>query len=161
MPQLDLTWYPSQLFWLCVTFFTLYFIVSKMIAPKIENILAKRQDKIDDYLMRASLTKEKAENSLEKYNKALKDATKQANESLEKTKIELEAEITNKQEELAERLQKQIFDGEQLIAKNKEAALVKVRDVSEELAKVVIDKIGITGVANENIKSAIKSLAKD
>ena len=31
MPQLDFSVFPSQLFWLCVTFFTMLFVMSKFI----------------------------------------------------------------------------------------------------------------------------------
>lgn len=101
MPQLDSTWYASQLFWLCISFFTLLFIMANFIVPRIADILARRQNKIDEYIDKAAETKRRAEESLAKYNEALSNATREANASLERIKRELEAEIVSKQDELA------------------------------------------------------------
>ena len=78
MPQLDPTWYASQLFWLCVSFFTLLFVMANFIAPKIADILARRQNKIDEYIDKAAETKRRAEESLAKYNEALSNATRES-----------------------------------------------------------------------------------
>lgn len=161
MPQLDPTWFASQLFWLVISFFSMLFIMSKFIAPRIADILAKRQHKIDEYLDRAAETKQQAEESLAKYNLALNQATQEANEALEQTKKALETEVIKKQEALAKKLHKRVMDGEAKIAAGKDDALAKVRVVSEELAKVVIKKIGIDGISNDNVKAAIKTLAKN
>lgn len=161
MPQLDTTWFASQLFWLVICFFSLLFVMSKIITPLIADILSKRQHKIDEYIDRATETKEQAEKSLAKYNDALNLATQKANATLEKTKKELEATIVNKQDELSKQLNKKVMDGEAKIAAGKEEALAKVREISEELAGVVIKKIGISGISNDNVKDAIKNLAKN
>lgn len=161
MPQLDPTWFASQLFWLVISFFSMLFIMSKFIAPRIADILAKRQHKIDEYLDRAAETKQQAEESLAKYNAALSQATREANEALEQTKKALEAEVSKKQEALAKKLHQRVMDGEAKIAAGKEDALAKVRGVSEELAAVVIKKIGVDGISNDNVKAAIKTLAKN
>lgn len=161
MPQLDPTWYASQLFWLFVSFFTLLFVMANFIAPKIADILARRQNKIDEYIDKAAETKRRAEESLAKYNEALSNATREANASLERIKRELEAEIVSKQDELAKRLRKKVSDGEAKINHSKGEALEKVRDISEELAGEIIKKIGISGVANENIREAVRQSAKN
>ena len=75
MPQLDPTWYVSQLFWLCICFFTLLFFMANFIVPRIADILERRQNKIDEYLDKAVETKRRAEESLSKYNEALSAAT--------------------------------------------------------------------------------------
>lgn len=74
--------------------------------------MARRQNKIDEYIDKAAETKRRAEESLAKYNEALSNATREANASLERIKRELEAEIVSKQDELAKRLRKKVSDGE-------------------------------------------------
>lgn len=156
MPQLDPTWYVSQLFWLCICFFTLLFFMANFIVPRIADILNRRQNKIDEYLDKAAETKRLAEESLAKYNLALSNATKEANEALEVTKKELEAEITSKQNQLAQRLRKKVSEGETKINQSKADTLDKVRDISADLATEIVKKIGISGVANENIRKVIR-----
>ena len=54
MPQLDFSVFPSQLFWLCVTFFTMLFVMSKFITQRIAEMINLRKEKIDDYLKELS-----------------------------------------------------------------------------------------------------------
>ena len=103
MPQLDFSVFPSQLFWLCITFFTMLFIMSKFIIPKTAEMINLRKEKIDGYLQKAAELKEKVEETLDKYNKALQKATEEANQSLQKTQQELDASIERKQAELQDR----------------------------------------------------------
>ena len=80
----------------------------------------------------------------------------EANEALEVTKKELEAEITSKQNQLAQRLRKKVSEGEAKINQSKAETLDKVRDISAELAAEIVKKIGVSGVANENIRKVIR-----
>ncbi|KJV69447.1 ATP synthase subunit B family protein [Candidatus Neoehrlichia procyonis] len=42
IPQLDTSTYLSQLFWFIISFTSLYFVVSKLVIPKIEDLIRKR-----------------------------------------------------------------------------------------------------------------------
>ena len=61
MPQLDFSVFPSQLFWLCITFFAMLFIMSRFIIPKTAEMINLRKEKIDGYLEKAAELKEKVE----------------------------------------------------------------------------------------------------
>ena len=142
MPQLDSSTFTSQLFWLIVCFFSMLFIMSHFIVPRIADILEQRQRKIDGYLNKAHNIRLEAEDSLKKYQDALAEATN--------------TYMQNKQDELAAKLQKKIAAGEAEIAKSKEEALAKVKEMSEELAQAVVAKIGLTTISAKDIKDAVK-----
>ena len=95
MPHLDTSTYTSQIFWLLICFFSMMFIMSKFIIPKIAEIRQQRYDKLDGYLHKAEELQKKTENAIKKYEEALSEATKNANQSIQSTKDEL---IKNKQE---------------------------------------------------------------
>ncbi|MGN0914550.1 MAG: hypothetical protein ACI4OW_06625 [Alphaproteobacteria bacterium] len=156
MPQLDTSTFASQLFWLCICFFTMLFIMSKIIIPKIADILEQRQRKIDSYLNKAYQIKLQAEEALKKYQDALTDATQKANASLAETQNELNQLVEKKQQDLDLRLHKKIMEGEAEIEQSREDALNKVKSISEELALEIIKKIGIDGINKTDIKNAIK-----
>lgn len=161
MPQLDPTWYVSQLFWLCICFFTMLFIMGKIFAPRIADILAQRQHKIDNYLVKAHQLKEQAEESLQKYHEALAQATADANETLEKTHKELDDYMSKKQSDLAEKLNAKIKEGEEQIIASKEQALKEVRGIAEELALDVVKKMGIKQISVQDLKNSLKKVAND
>ena len=53
MPQFDVSHFSSQLFWLITVFGCLYFLVSKLITPKIESILDNRKNFLEDNINHA------------------------------------------------------------------------------------------------------------
>lgn len=161
MPQLDPTWYVSQLFWLCVCFFTMLFIMGKIIAPRIADILAQRQRKIDDYLVKAHQIKEQAEESLQKYHEALAKATAEADDALAQTHRELADYISKKQDDLAKKLNAKISEGEAQINAQKEQALKEVYKIAEVLAVDVVEKMGLKQISSQNLKDSLKKIAND
>ena len=158
MPQLDSNTYASQLFWLVVCFFSMLFIMSRFIIPKIREIIESRQKKINDDLEQARTVKEKAEASLQKYEKALNDATAKANQSIERTQAELKSFIENRQTELSEHLNKKIKEGEAQIEQKRIKALQNIEAISGELAINVAKKVGLKDIKETDIKEAIKTL---
>lgn len=158
MPQLDTSTFTSQLFWLVVCFFSMMFIMSKFIIPRIADIMDQRQRKIDGYLNKAADFKLQAEASLKKYQEALTQATADANFSLAQTKEELNELIKSKQCELDAKLQKKIKDGEKDINRSKEEALKQVQSIAEELAGDVIKKIGLPTLSRTEIKAVMKEI---
>ena len=136
MPQLDSSTFTSQIFWLVICFFSMMFIMSKFIIPKIAEVIERRQRKIDGYLNKATHFKQEAEAALQKYQEALAKATAQADKSLQDTKEEMNQLITERQNELSEALQKKIKEGEVEINSEKEKALKEVKNVSEKFSDI-------------------------
>lgn len=158
MPQLDTSTFASQLFWLCICFFSMLFIMSKFIIPKIADVLEQRQRKIDGYLTKAHQIKIQAEETLKKYQDALSEANQHATQALSKTQIELNSMIEKKQNELNAQLQKMLQEGEIEIAKSQKEAINKVKAVSEDLALDIVKKIGLKDISSADIKAAIKTI---
>lgn len=161
MPQLDFSVFPSQLFWLVITFSTMFLIMYKFVIPKTAEMINLRKQKIDGDLEKASEIKKKVEQTLNKYNKALADATAKANVSLEKTKEELTETINRKQADLSARLKAEIESGEKKIVASKEKALQKVEEVSAELAVEVLQKLGFAGIKTKDAVDALNVLKKE
>ena len=64
MPQFNAKSFNSQLFWLALTFATLYFIVTYLILPRIRENIRLRKNKIANDLERAESIKIEVENML-------------------------------------------------------------------------------------------------
>ncbi len=161
MPQLDFSIFPSQLFWLVVSFFIMLLIMKLVIIPKTAEMINLRKEKIDSDLEKAAQIKQKVEKTLEKYQQALKEANVKANISLQKTKDELNETISRRQVDLSARLKAEIEDGEKKIAASKEKALQKAEEASAELAVVVLNKLGFGGVKAKDAARALDVLKKE
>ncbi len=155
MPQLDFSVFPSQLFWLSVTFFAMLFVMSKIIIPRIAEMINLRREKIDDYLEKSAEIKEKAEEALERYHNALKQATDEANQSLQKTQQDLKNMIDRRQADLSEELNRQISEGEKKIQASKEKVMKQAEEIAAELAGEVVKKLGFK-VSAKALQAAVK-----
>lgn len=100
MPQFDVGFYASQLFWLAVVFACLYFLVSKFIVPKAESILVARsrcfEDNIryaDEYNEKAKFLHDSRAEALEEIDVSVKEAQQQALDILEENFVAKRAEI--------------------------------------------------------------------
>lgn len=161
MPQLDFSVFPSQLFWLLISFFSMLFIMSRFIIPKTAEMINLRKEKIDGDLQKAAEIKQQVEKALEKYHAALKEATDKAQISLQKNRDELGEMINRKQEDLAAKLEAEISGGEKKIEQAKEKALQKVEASAAELAIDVLKNLGFGGVKAKDAVAAIDSLKKE
>jgi len=159
MPQLDVSTYATQVFWLAITFTTLFIIMWKVAIPKIINVLEARQDKIDSQLNRAETLKKEAEAAMAAYEASLTEARTKAAATVTEAAAKI-AELTHDSEtELAQRLNKKLSDSEKAIDKAKNDALKDMRTVAVEVAQSATEKlIGETidsGLVNKAVDDAL------
>ncbi|NKD78000.1 F0F1 ATP synthase subunit B' [Haematospirillum sp. H1815] len=161
MPQFDPSTFASQLFWLAVTFMLLYVLVSRYAIPRLGEIMEQRQRTVEDDLDRAKQLKAETETSIRAYEKALADARSKAQDLLRQAQEEVtrQAEIRNR--EVSVRLAAQIRDGEDRIAKARDAALVSVRDLASVVASDAAAKLSGVAFDAERVRSAVADAVKE
>lgn len=150
LPQLDIQTYPSQIFWLIVSFIVLYFLVSKIAVPRISDVLEERQERIADDLDKAETLKKESEQVRAEYEKALADArdkahtaTREAQDAVSKSGAEAEAEAQGK-------VAAMLKDAEVRIAAARTEAIGNVRSVARDVAGDAVTKlIGVQVAADE------------
>ena len=74
MPQLDISTFPPQLFWLAVTFIVLYLLMSRLGLPRVTAIIEARRKRLDDDLSRAAEVRAEAEATVAAYQRTLAEA---------------------------------------------------------------------------------------
>ena len=140
LPQLDLATYPSQVFWLVISFVVLYFLVAKLAMPRIAEVLEERQERIEDDLDKAETLKKEAYQVRIEYEKALSAAREKAQDA-----------TRHAQEEIAKRS-----------AEAESAAQVKVTVMLEEAEKrIAASKTGAEGKPGDPISSLERSVAQE
>ena len=78
MPQLDVSTFPSQIFWLIICFSVLYYLLSRRALPRISETLEARQDRIAADLDQAQRLRREAEAALASYEEAMAKAQDRA-----------------------------------------------------------------------------------
>src|SRR3546814_10856843 len=80
LPQLDADTYPTQIFWLVVTFVILYLIMSKVALPRIAEVLEERQERVADDIETAERLRSEAAVVQSEYETAMAEARGKAQE---------------------------------------------------------------------------------
>lgn len=141
MPQLDVTTFSSQIFWLVVTFIALFLIMWRVSVPKIADALEARQKRIDDNLARAEELKKEAEAAMEAYEASLADARSEAQSAVLEANAKLAEESQTREAELGEALAKRIAESEANIAAAMDEAIANIRDAAAEVAVSAAERL--------------------
>ena len=80
MPQLEISTFLPQIFWLVITFAALYVVMWKIAVPGIAEVLESRQKRIEVNLEKAAKAKQEAEETLSAYEDSIKKANSEAQE---------------------------------------------------------------------------------
>lgn len=155
LPQLNLDTFPSQIFWLILAFFALYWLMSKIALPRIASVLEERADAIAGDLDRAEELKRKAEEAEAAYKQALADARAKAQAIAAETRAEIQKEVDAATARADAEISARAAEGEKRIAEMRETAIQGVREVAEETAIAVVERI-LPGVADDQaVRSAV------
>ncbi|WDI32297.1 hypothetical protein PUV54_03710 [Hyphococcus flavus] len=160
LPQLDPAWWPSQLFWLVLTFGVLYWLMAGRFLPSLGGAIEERRDRIADDLDKASEFKREADEAEAAYNKALADARAKAQGIAADTRGEVDKEIAELQAETNEALDKQLEAAEARITKMKTDAAAKVREAASDTTRAVVEALIDEAPTDDAVKRAIDSVAQ-
>jgi F-type H+-transporting ATPase subunit b len=161
MPQLDISTWPPQLFWLAVTFLILYFVVSRFVIPGTGGVIALRKSTIDGDLASAQKLKLETENAIKSYEAALAEAKAKANAIVTESHNALNAGIEAERTELDHALGAKIAAGEKSIAASRDKALQGVAGMATEIAVQIVQQLIDAKVTKTAAAAAVsKSLGK-
>ena len=141
LPQLDISTWPSQLFWLVVLFTTGYIIMAKFVTPRIGTVLEERRAKLDNDIVKARVASEDAARIRAEYEADL-DAARSAAAEIAK---QATAEAAKKAEvgdiKIAKKLAEKVAKAEGKLATARNDALVNLNNVAAEAALSAVAKL--------------------
>src|SRR6185437_5549120 len=141
MPQLDVSTFPTQLFWLLISFVLLYLLMARLGLTRVGRILTQRRGRIDGDLEKADQMKAEAEAVIAAYERALAEARAQAQQTLKETTERLNAQSAERQRQVAEKLAGETAAAERRIEAAKTAALADLRNVAVDVARAAAAKL--------------------
>lgn len=141
LPQLDSASWPSQLFWLALTFGGLYWLMATYFLPRIGATLEERRDRIADDLDKAAEGRRMAGEAEGAYNRSLADARAKAQAIAAQTRDDVGAEVAELQKEAEESVAEKTEAAEARIAAMKASAAAKVRDAAAETTRAIVETL--------------------
>ncbi len=159
MPQFDAKSFNSQLFWLIITFTTLYFIITYFILPRIRENIRLRKNKIANDLERAENIKAEIENMISQSNIKLEEAKNKAQKSIKDSLLRSNKEYDN----LIDSTKKQIADKQIKAERNiKEYKISLEKDIEKStisLCAVILSKLNYKNATTEQIQEKLSKFS--
>lgn len=156
MPQLDISTYFTQFFWVIVTFLSFWFVMDKFIVVKIAENIDNRKRKYDDIIIKAKKVNQKAKASLEKYEEAIAAAQKEAMEKIKQNEEELKNTISKKQEEIENKINQTIETKQEYLEKEVKNTMLNIDSLAELTALKVLQQLDIKNITIDDIKELSK-----
>lgn len=141
MPQFDITRFPSQIFWLVVSFAILYFLMAKLVLPRIGSIVESRDAKIQADLDAAQKANDVARAAAQEQEKALSTARGQASQLVREAAEAAATQTSAKMHEIADRLAGEITAAERRIGEQRSQTLSGLTSMSAEIATAVLTRL--------------------
>ncbi len=141
MPQLDISTWPPQLFWLAITFLALYFVMSRVAIPRTGGVIALRKSTIDGDLAAAQKLKTETDNAIKSYEAALAEAKAKAQAINIENRNTLNAEIEAERAKLDAALGAKISAAEKKVATSRDKAMAEVAGMAADIASQIVQQL--------------------
>ena len=159
-PPFEQWHYPSQLFWLFLTFGGLYFVLSRIVLPRLSNNLERRSDTIADDLDEAAKLNEQAEEAKRELELNLAKARSGARETVAEAEAEMADEIASETRRADAELESKLEKAEARIQELRTEAMDNVQTVATEATQAILEKLGVTAKASK-AKAAVAAVLKE
>ena len=163
LPQLDISTWPTQLFWLVVTFIIAYILMSRLVTPKIGSVLENRTATITRDLDSAKAADAEAKATFDAYEKSLADAREAAATQAAAAMAEAKANAQAAEDELSKKLNRKVKTAETKLATMRAEAMENLEDIAADAAGQAVKQLaGISAtkaVLSKHIKKAAQTIA--
>jgi F-type H+-transporting ATPase subunit b len=160
-PPFDKQTFPSQVFWLTLTFVALYLLMARIALPRIDSILERRRARIAGDLAEAQRLKGQSDAAIASYEKSLADARGRAQAVVNDSRQRQVTEAETGRKALDATINARIGEAETRIAQTKSAAMVNVRGIATDAASAIVQRlIGGTPASPDMVAAAVADALK-
>ncbi len=160
MPQLNPEFWISQIFWLILTFGTMYVVLSKFILPKISNNLESRKSQILENIEAAEKQREYSEAKLREYDEIILKSKGEAKTMFNQTREKVVKDIVAKKEILDQQIDDEINKAEKEIEVLRVSAPDKINKIAIETSSELLEKLIGSGVNSSSISAIVDDLSR-
>ena len=155
MPQLDISTFLPQLFWLIISFALLYFVLSKYCLPGLSGVFSERNKKISHALAIAEKNKEEAFKLKSEYEAMLAQATKTKDAMISDALKDISKMMDHKIIEHELELKVMVSNSEEKIQNFKKQSEGDIRKIAAKAAKEILANLNVNA-DEDSVLQAIK-----
>ena len=161
LPQLDLSTYPSLMFWAVISLIIGYFLMSYVVTPNIQSILNLRETNIQNDLVKAKASNqenEKIKQSIINHQKEIKlKSQKLINEALSVSKLTIE----KTEFEISKQVNSKISKSENSIQEIQKQAISEIINNADEIIVEIVKKFTNIKYDKSDFKQVVRSASKN
>lgn len=140
-PPFDSSSFAGQLFWLALTFGSLYLLMSRIALPRIASIIEEREGTIEKALGEAAAAQKASEAEATALEQALVKAKTNAQAIAAEARAKSSKEIEVKRQKVEEELSAKMVAAETAIADTKAKAMANVEDIAKDAVSAMIETL--------------------
>jgi F-type H+-transporting ATPase subunit b len=159
-PPFNSQTFPSQLVWLVVCFVLLYALMAKWALPQVARVIEHRQKRIADDFAEAARLKQRSDEAVAAYEKALADARSRAQAIANQMQEKQAAEAEALRKKIEADLHRKMAEAEKTIATAKQAALGNVRAIAQDAAGAIVERLIGSTPSAQAVANAVADVLK-
>ncbi len=150
--------FPSQIFWLVVTFAILYFTLANVLLPKIKAAIEDRDNVIANDVTKAAEASARADVAVKELEAKIAEARARGRDTAARAKAEADALAAAETAKADAALETRLAAAEKRIGEVRAAAMSNVAQVAEDAATAIAEKLTGAPVAGGAAKQAVASV---
>lgn len=163
MPQLEISTFPNQIFWLLVTLVLIYVILTRIAIPRISAVLAERSGTITNDIAAAEDLKQQAVAAEAAYEQALADARAEAQNIVAAARVDIQNDLDVAIQAADSQIAAKTAESEKAIGEIRAGSVESVKIVAKDAAKEIVAVLGGKADAktvNAAVEARLKGGAK-
>ena len=160
MPQLNPEYWVSQIFWLIISFGTMFIILSKIVLPKISGNLEARKSQIMENIEIAERQREESEVKIKEYEKIILNSKNGAKNYFNDARKKVIENINLKKETLENQINEEIKSAEKEINDLKNSSKEKIHKIAIETSSDIVKQLINVDVNSSSISAIVEELSK-
>ena len=159
MPQLRFETFPSQIFWLVVTFSALYLVVGRIVLPQVRTTLGAREKRIGADRDQADELRKEAEAAHHRAGEALAAARADGDRLLREAHERAAEAFRTESQRLQEALDAERAAAEARIAASRTEALHEAEGVAADLVRSLTASLATLNIDGKTLSAAVSQAA--
>jgi F-type H+-transporting ATPase subunit b len=157
-PPFDTTTYPSQVFWLAITFAILLAFLWRFVVPRIGGTLSERKHRIARELGQAEEDRREADQAYTTYQNTLIEARQRARALIEENRTQVRANVERAEKAADTQADEALAEAEARLAQLRKQARDHIRRAAEEAAAGIVERLIGESVSPDEAAQAVAAL---
>jgi F-type H+-transporting ATPase subunit b len=159
-PPFNTSTYPSQIFWLTVTFVALLVVMWRVAVPKIGGVISERKGRIQSELAKAEENRKQAEHAAAAYQAPILEARERARAATEAARSEMARETERASAAANEQVQRKTTEAQERIAGLQRQARAHIAQAAEDAVVEIVSRLTGDSISRDEAASAVRDVVK-